>query len=159
LELLQREARAASALDHPNICTIHEVGEHGESPFIVMQFLSGQTLKQVIDGKPLPIEQILEVGIQIADALEAAHSAGIIHQDIKPANIFITQRGEAKILDFGLAKLSLESQAAPEWIQNPLPSQHGDALASRSSLTVTGMALGTVAYMSPEKARRPHGHL
>jgi serine/threonine protein kinase/Flp pilus assembly protein TadD len=153
LELLQREARAASALDHPNICTIHEVGEHGESPFIVMQFLSGQTLKQVIDGKPLPIEQILEVGIQIADALEAAHSAGIIHQDIKPANIFITQRGEAKILDFGLAKLSLESQAAPEWIQNPLPSQHGDALASRSSLTVTGMALGTVAYMSPEQVR------
>jgi serine/threonine protein kinase/tetratricopeptide (TPR) repeat protein len=154
LELLQREARAASALDHPNICTVYEVGEHDESPFIAMQFLSGQTLKQLIDGKPLPIEQILELGIQIADALDAAHSAGIIHRDIKPANVFVTQRGEAKILDFGVAKLSLEGQPVQETLRDSMPSRPGDASASPGTQTATGLTMGAVAYMSPEQVRR-----
>jgi serine/threonine protein kinase/tetratricopeptide (TPR) repeat protein len=154
LELLQREARAASALDHPNICTVYEVGEHDDSPFIAMQFLSGRTLKQLIDGKPLPTEQILDLGVQIADALDAAHTAGIIHRDIKPANIFITQRGEAKILDFGVAKLSLESQSVPETLPDSMPSRPRGASASHGTFTVSGVAIGTVAYMSPEQVRR-----
>jgi serine/threonine protein kinase len=154
LEFLQREARALSALDHPNICTVYEVGEHDESPFIAMQFLSGHTLKQLIDGKPLPIGQILELGMQIADGLEAAHSAGIIHRDIKPANIFVTQRNEAKILDFGVAKLSLESQSVPGTLRDSMPSRSGDASSSHGTQTATGLAMGTVAYMSPEQVRR-----
>ena len=142
VERFLREARIASSLNHPNICTIYDVGIHEGRHYIAMELLEGESLRGRIQGRPLPLEQILDTGCQLADALDAAHGKGIIHRDIKPANVFITKRGQAKLLDFGIAKLGEEA-----------PEATAETRIASEVLTTPGMAVGSINYMSPEQAR------
>ena len=150
LERFQREARAASALNHPNICTVFAIEQHERQHFIVMELLEGKTLLQMMGRQPFPVDQVLDLAVQIADALESAHAKGIVHRDIKPANIFVNPRGQVKILDFGLAKIEgLRREGAPGGGE----VSQLETLVARDELTVPGTAMGTVSYMSPEQAR------